>query len=155
MLGTIVRTHSMRRAASVISVRMLSMKPSIPPATIPLILDQQARVRPDSTALLAFGKGTQKSELTYSTLFQQMLGMAAGLRELGYQRGDAICQTLPNCSDNVVLQLGAAAAGVSVITAKDSKGVTKIVETFKNCKGLAITGDQSNNEEMIAWCVGV
>ena len=132
--------------ASVFARRRFGVPPrcfSVTPATIPLLLESQTAARPDSLALIA-GQKTY----SYSELYDACLLMAAGLRELGYQKGDMICQSLPSCAENVVLQLGACTAGVSIATAKDAAGVEKIMKSFDNCKGIVITREQAHDEAM-------
>ena len=65
-------------------------------------------------------KESDTLSLSYKDLRDQALSFAGKLtRDLGYKTGDKIAMVLgENCIEHVIVQLGAAAAGVIVVSAK-------------------------------------
>ena len=65
-------------------------------------------------------KESDTLSLSYKDLRDQALSFAGKLtRDLGYKTGDKIAMVLgENCIEHVIVQLGAAAAGVMVVSAK-------------------------------------
>ena len=73
------------------------------------IVDASARDFPDAPALQFFGR-----ETTYRDLHEAIERAAAGLRDLGVERGDPVAIVLPNCPQHIVafyaiLRIGAIA----------------------------------------------
>ncbi|MEU2203178.1 long-chain-fatty-acid--CoA ligase [Microbacterium oleivorans] len=71
------------------------------------LLDESARDYPDAPALQFFGR-----ETTYAALHDAVDRAAAGLRDLGVNKGDRVAIVLPNCPQHIiafyaVLRLGA------------------------------------------------
>jgi oxalate---CoA ligase len=76
------------------------------------VLDEQVRRRPDATALVA---GSERIPVSYSMLARLVDQVAAGLREVGLYRGDAVGLMGANTLEFVVGLLGAGRAGLVTV----------------------------------------
>jgi acyl-CoA synthetase (AMP-forming)/AMP-acid ligase II len=74
--------------------------------------------------------------LSRRELRDQALSFAGKLeRDLGYKRGDKLAVVLgENCLESIVAQLGAALAGVTVVTAKSPKD-----SALSQCRGIVVS----------------
>ncbi|MCE5333527.1 MAG: long-chain fatty acid--CoA ligase [Desulfobacteraceae bacterium] len=68
-----------------------------PETTLPRILEQNARKVPHNIALEFFGR-----KITYIRLWEDVLRMANGLKDLGVREGTRIAIMLPNCPQCVI-----------------------------------------------------
>jgi long-chain acyl-CoA synthetase len=68
-----------------------------PDSTLPHVLEQNARLVPDSVAIEFFS-----SKLTYRELWNEVLRLANGLKEIGVVPGSKIAIMLPNCPQAVI-----------------------------------------------------
>ena len=75
-------------------------------------------------------KESDTLSLSYKDLRDQALSFAGKLtRDLGYKTGDKIAMVLgKNCVEQVIIQLGAAAAGVTVVSAKSPSDLPALVD---------------------------
>ncbi|MDP4026016.1 AMP-binding protein [Methylobacterium sp. NEAU 140] len=74
-------------------------------------LADNARLRPDKTALILVGDGTV-SRLTFAEVDRAVRGIAAGLLGLGLKPGDRVMIRMGNDADYALLHFGAMAAGL-------------------------------------------
>lgn len=74
-------------------------------------LAENARLRPDKTALLLIGDGTA-DRLSFGAVEQSVRAIAAGLLGLGLRRGDRVMIRMGNEADYVLVYFGALAAGL-------------------------------------------
>ena len=82
---------------------------TVPPITVPHLLQQSAERYPAQVATVFMG-----ARLTYRQLKRQVDRFAAGLADLGVKRGDRVAILLPNCPQTIIayyatLSLGAVA----------------------------------------------
>jgi long-chain acyl-CoA synthetase len=68
-----------------------------PESSLPIVLEQNARLVPGSIATQFFG-----SQLTYRELWEEVLRLANGLREIGVVPGSKIAIMLPNCPQAII-----------------------------------------------------
>jgi hypothetical protein len=87
-------------------------------------------------ACLDFWNSRQDLEMTYAELLGQATSFAGTLTsQLGYTKGDKLAVVLGgNCAESLVVQLGAAFAGVTVVTATEPADA-KLV----GCRGLVVS----------------
>jgi long-chain acyl-CoA synthetase len=86
-----------------------------PPYPVAHFLKKSAEKQPDDTALI-FGSmaplfGEQHSAMTYRQLDRLVDRFAAGLQELGLQKGDRVAIYMPNCPQLVIAYYGILRAG--------------------------------------------
>ncbi|MCJ2133783.1 AMP-binding protein [Methylobacterium sp. J-026] len=74
-------------------------------------LAENARLRPDKTALIMVGDGTV-DRLSFGAADRAVRGIAAGLRALGLEPGDRVMIRMGNEADYVLVYFGALAAGL-------------------------------------------
>lgn len=92
---------------------------TIPPLTLPDVLDKVAGKYPDKTALRFFvDPKLPPSKMTYRQLQNATLRFATALFQLGIRKGDRVAIMLPNCPEFVVafygiLRLGAIAVNTN------------------------------------------
>lgn len=84
------------------------VSPSFP--SISTLLQEQARTRPDSTAILAPGR----LPLTYSALWEQAQRVAGSLRALGFASTTRVAVVMPNGPEMAVAFLGVAMCSTCV-----------------------------------------
>lgn len=82
------------------------------PQTLAAWLETLARVAPSGVAVTV---ADTAESLTYATLHEQANAVAAGLRNLGLRRGDALAVWLPNGIPWLVLEFAAARLGILVV----------------------------------------
>src|SRR4051812_3779423 len=75
-------------------------------------LGENARVRPDKTALVMVGDGGETTRLTFGEADRAVRGIAAGLLGLGLKPGDRLMIRMGNEADYVLVYFGALAAGL-------------------------------------------
>lgn len=82
-------------------------------------LQKTAKTYPDKTALIFGGMapllGEQHSRISYAQLNEQVNRFAAGLQQLGLQKGDRVALYLPNCPQMVMAYYGVLRAGGIVV----------------------------------------
>ncbi|HEV2250513.1 MAG TPA: long-chain fatty acid--CoA ligase [Candidatus Limnocylindria bacterium] len=81
-----------------------------PAVSLHALLDQSARVYPDSTATIFFN-----AKKSYRELFDDAKRFAAGLRALGVRQGDRVAVDLPNCPQFLIAFFGALRLGAVVV----------------------------------------
>ena len=108
-------------------------------STLPSLLEQRAQDKPDAPALIC---SEENLRWTYAELAQKVAAVAGGMRVAGFVPGDTVMMCLPNRSENVLLQLAAAAAGLQVATVKDATGIEKLsgLESKEDRKRRAALG---------------
>jgi len=74
-------------------------------------LAENARLRPDKTALVMVGDGSD-TRLTFGAVERAVRGIAAGLLGLGLKTGDRVMIRMGNEADYVLVYFGALAAGL-------------------------------------------
>ncbi|MGU3480248.1 AMP-binding protein, partial [Methylobacterium sp. D48H] len=74
-------------------------------------LAENARLRPDKTALVMVGDGTA-DRLSFREVERAVRGIAAGLLGLGLRPGDRVMIRMGNEADYVLVYSGALAAGL-------------------------------------------
>ncbi|KQP40383.1 acyl-CoA synthetase [Methylobacterium sp. Leaf106] len=75
-------------------------------------LAENARLRPDKTALIMAGAEDGAFHLTFAEADRAVRGIAAGLLALGLRRGDRVMIRMGNEADYVLVYFGALAAGL-------------------------------------------
>ncbi|MCJ2131923.1 acyl-CoA synthetase [Methylobacterium sp. E-045] len=75
-------------------------------------LAENARLRPDKTALIMAGAEGGAFHLTFAEADRAVRGIAAGLLSLGLRRGDRVMIRMGNEADYVLVYFGALAAGL-------------------------------------------
>jgi long-chain acyl-CoA synthetase len=68
-----------------------------PETTLPLVLEQNSRLVPQSIAIEFFG-----SKMTYGELWDEVLQLANGLNEIGVGPGSKVALMLPNCPQAII-----------------------------------------------------
>ncbi len=90
-----------------------------PDHPIDRFLTQSAQKSPNQTALIFGGMlpilGEKHSTMTYAELNSLADKFAAGLQELGLQKGDRIALYMPNCPQFVIAYYGALRAGAIIV----------------------------------------
>jgi long-chain acyl-CoA synthetase len=81
-----------------------------PESSLPLVLEQNARLVPGSIATEFFG-----STLTYRELWDEVLRLANGMRKIGVEPGSKIAIMLPNCPQAVIAYYATLWLGAIVI----------------------------------------
>jgi acetoacetyl-CoA synthetase len=84
----------------------------------------------DRTALVAASELRPEHELTWRELRALTGGIAAGLRELGVERGDRVVGYLPNIEETVAAFLACASIGAIWSCCSPDFGVRSVVERF-------------------------
>lgn len=80
-----------------------------PERTLVDVVADTVKERPDHTALIFKGK-----RMTYAEMERHTNALAAGLLEMGVQKGERVALVLPNCPQAVIGQIGAWKAGAIV-----------------------------------------
>jgi len=86
--------------------------------------------RDDQPAILFGAEDGRLETLTYAELFQQVAGVAAGLRALGVRRGDRVVAYLPNIPAALVAFLATASLGAIWSTCSPDFGTRAVVDRF-------------------------
>lgn len=71
--------------------------------------------------------------LSYSDVKAETIGIALGLQELGYTRGDVLLSSLPNTAENLLLQIACSRLGVGFATAKNEEAVGLLGSGVRGC----------------------
>jgi long-chain acyl-CoA synthetase len=100
-----------------------------PERTLPDVVSDAARQRPDHTAL--FFQGTR---LSCGEVDQLSNAMAAALVALGIKKGDRVALILPNCPQWVIGQLGAWKAGAVVVPMSFLLAEPEVRRTLIDCE---------------------
>ncbi len=74
-------------------------------------LGENARLRPEKTALILVGDGTE-ARLSFGDVDRAVRGIAAGLLRMGLKPGDRVMIRMGNDADYALLHFGAMAAGL-------------------------------------------
>jgi len=88
----------------------VSASPTYPETCLPCVLEQNARLVPDSIATDFFG-----ARLTYRQLFDHVLRLANGLKPMGVGQGTTIAIMLPNIPQCVIAYYAALWLGAVVV----------------------------------------
>ncbi|MET0258701.1 MAG: AMP-binding protein, partial [Methylobacterium sp.] len=75
-------------------------------------LAENARLRPDKTALVMVGAGEAVTRITYAEAERAVRGIAGGLSRLGLEPGARVMIRMGNEADYVLVYFGALAAGL-------------------------------------------
>lgn len=75
------------------------------------LIGENARLRPEKTALILVGDGTE-AQLTFGEADRAVRGIGAGLLRLGLRPGDRVMIRMGNDADYALLHFGAMAAGL-------------------------------------------
>ena len=102
-------------------------------ATVWSLLQRVPRFDHDRTALVCGESGTR---LSHRELHQRSLSLAGKLvHDFGYVVGDKLALVLAgNCTESIITQLAAAAAGITVVTATKAED-----RALQGCRGLVVS----------------
>jgi acetoacetyl-CoA synthetase len=84
----------------------------------------------DETAILHASELRQLQELSWGELRQQVAAVAAGLRELGVERGDRVVAYLPNLPEAIVAFLATASIGATWSSCSPDFGPASVIDRF-------------------------
>jgi long-chain acyl-CoA synthetase len=99
-------------------------------------LRERARHEPEKVALIAGDR-----QLTYGELDRRADGVAAGLRELGVERGDRVAQVLPNGIEAAVAIYGVLRAGAAFSPLNPTIKEEKLGYVLANAEAAAVLCD--------------
>eukprot|EP00929_Paragymnodinium_shiwhaense_P066725 TRINITY_DN33504_c0_g1_i2.p1 TRINITY_DN33504_c0_g1~~TRINITY_DN33504_c0_g1_i2.p1 ORF type:complete len:371 (+),score=86.62 TRINITY_DN33504_c0_g1_i2:59-1114(+) len=108
------------------------------------LVHKHAASSPSQLALLA---PQQDIRWDYSQLSANAKAVAATLAKLGYGQGDVVATDLPNCAENLVLQVAASHLGAAVATAKDAKALAELGSKV-SLKGVVTHSSEGATEVM-------
>jgi fatty-acyl-CoA synthase len=109
----------------------------VPTATTPAVLAEVATAFPDKTFLIA-----DDGELTYGQTAQLCVDVAAGLRSLGFKRGERIGILLPNGIRWCAALIGAHAAGLCAVP----------LNTWYRSEELAAVAQRASLRAIVTQC---
>ncbi|GAX91329.1 long-chain-fatty-acid--CoA ligase [Effusibacillus lacus] len=105
--------------------------------TLPQMLGQTCKRFPERGAIYFYGQ-----QINYQTLYGYAGRFAAGLRELGIEKGDRVAIMLPNCPQYVIAYYGILMAGAIVVQV-NPMSVEREIEHFlsdSGAKALVVFG---------------
>ena len=82
------------------------------------------------TAILHASELRQLGELSWGELRAQVAAVAAGLRELGVERGDRVVAYLPNIPEAIVAFLASASIGATWSSCSPDFGPASVIDRF-------------------------
>ena len=94
--------------------------------------------RDDTLALVSVHESGATVEWTRAELYARTAEIAAGLRELGVTRGDAVVAYMPNTAEAVAAALAAAAIGASWSSCPPEFGTKSVIERFQQLAPKAL-----------------
>ena len=94
--------------------------------------------RDDALALIAVHESGATVEWTRAQLYARAAEIAAGLRDLGVGRGDAVVAYMPNVADAVAAALATAAIGASWSSCPPEFGTKSVIERFQQLAPKAL-----------------
>ena len=94
--------------------------------------------RDDALALIAVHESGGTVEWTRAQLYARTAEIAAGLRDVGVGRGDAVVAYMPNVADAVAAALATAAIGASWSSCPPEFGTKSVIERFQQLAPKAL-----------------
>ena len=89
------------------------------------------RRRDDHVAVIAVHESGSVRRTTFRELAEQVAAFAAGLRQLGVGRGDAVVAFLPNATEALVASLAAASIGAAWSSCPPEFGTPSVIDRFQ------------------------
>ena len=104
----------------------------------------------DAAALIAVAEDAEPTEISWSSLRDQVGAVAATLRRLGVRRGDRVAGYLPNVPEAVVALLGAASIGAVWSACPPDFGIRAVLDRFVQIEPtvlIAVDGYRFNGRD--------
>jgi acetoacetyl-CoA synthetase len=92
------------------------------------------RNRSSKTALVSCLENGARSEISYSTLYQQVAQLAAAFRAMGVQAGDRVAGFMPNISESVIAMLATSSIGAIWSSCSPDFGINGVMDRFGQIK---------------------
>jgi len=102
--------------------------------TVPQVLSEQARIRPDALALQL----VDEAPLTYRELYHEGCALAAGLRDAGVRRGDAVVIFGPNSREVVLSWIAINLLGAVEVCINTAYRGSPLVHALNTCRARHI-----------------
>jgi crotonobetaine/carnitine-CoA ligase len=102
--------------------------------TVPQVLREQARLRPDRPALQL----VDEAPLTYGQLYREVCALAAGLRRAGVKQGDAVVIFAPNSREVVLSWLAINLLGAVEVCINTAYRGSPLVHALETCEARFI-----------------
>ncbi|MCF1592597.1 acetoacetate--CoA ligase [Streptomyces muensis] len=96
------------------------------------------RVDPDHPALIAVAEQSERVEISWRTLRQEVGALAATLRRFGVRRGDRVAGYLPNVPEAVVALLATAAVGAVWSGCAPEFGTRSVLDRFAQIEPVVL-----------------
>jgi acetoacetyl-CoA synthetase len=86
------------------------------------------RFRDDRTALVFKSETGLENSISYKHLYQQVAGVAAGLRQLGIKPGDRVAAYMPNLPETIIAMLATTSIGAIWSSCSPDFGISGVVD---------------------------
>ncbi len=126
-------------------------EPALRDMTLGDLLAWAAMTRPDRTALVAgHPDPAQRCSWTYAELYTQSLRVAHALHAR-FQPGERVALWAPNSAEWVMLEFGAAMAGVVLVAIHADADAAELERVLKHCAAAAVVvGTSHRGQDMVA-----
>jgi acetoacetyl-CoA synthetase len=88
------------------------------------------RFRDERTALVSLLENGERRTLSYAELHQQVLQLAASMRDRGIESGDRVAGFLPNIAETVIAMLASASIGAIWSSCSPDFGINGVMDRF-------------------------
>ena len=88
------------------------------------------RNRSDKIALVSRLENGSRQTLSYAELYRQVAAYAAGLRQLGVEKGDRVAGFMPNIAETVIAMLATASIGAIWSSCSPDFGINGVMDRF-------------------------
>lgn len=92
------------------------------------------RFRDDKVALIFRGEDSERREMTYGQLYDEVAHLAASLKEFGVQPGDRVAGFMPNMPETIVAMLASVSLGATWSSCSPDFGKKGVLDRFGQIK---------------------